>query len=251
MDGSKPGQADRDTMSSWPSNGGPTVAPIGRSLFPRDAVAHIYRPARSAMTSGMARTRTWRLEFEPRSAPFIEPLMGWTSGDDTLRQVQLEFPTLNSAINYAERQGVAYVVHRMGWDGGDTAAAMPPARPKRADEEGVEHARSFSDSALDRLGLAELCNDYRTALDRAAERRDGRGADDWPTPMRVVDDPELSLTEKRSILMNWAHTQYLIDQASAPAASEGPTRSALAEVEEALLALERRRAGEATALSSP
>ena len=40
--------------------------------------------------------------------PYIEPLMGWTGGDDTLTEVELTFPTLETAIAYAERQGVAY-----------------------------------------------------------------------------------------------------------------------------------------------
>ncbi|WP_348626236.1 NADH dehydrogenase ubiquinone Fe-S protein 4 [Rhizobium sp. CF080] len=59
------------------------------------------------MTSGNARTRDWRLVFERRSQQFIEPLMGYTGGTDTLTQVELEFPTLRSAIRYAERQGLA------------------------------------------------------------------------------------------------------------------------------------------------
>src|SRR5690606_3420064 len=54
---------------------------FGRSTFPRDAVARIYRPARSAMTSARPR-RAWRLSFERRSAPFIEPLMGYTGSRD-------------------------------------------------------------------------------------------------------------------------------------------------------------------------
>src|SRR5579883_3146604 len=45
------------------------------SSFPVDAEATIYRPAKSAMTSGRAGTRHWVLEFEPHSPLFIEPLM--------------------------------------------------------------------------------------------------------------------------------------------------------------------------------
>ena len=72
-------------------------------------MARIYRPGRSVTTS--ARTGSaWRLTFERRTAPFIEPLMGYTGGRDTLTQVELSFPTLESAIGYAERQGLNYVV---------------------------------------------------------------------------------------------------------------------------------------------
>ena len=82
---------------------------FGRSVFPEDAVARIYRPGRSVTTS--ARTGSaWRLAFERRTAPFVEPLMGFTGSCDTLTQVELSFPTLESAIGYAERQGLSYVV---------------------------------------------------------------------------------------------------------------------------------------------
>jgi hypothetical protein len=64
------------------------------------------------MTSGKARTRGWRLVFERRSAPYVEPLMGWTADDDPLAAVELSFPTLRAAVHYAERQGLPYVVQR-------------------------------------------------------------------------------------------------------------------------------------------
>ncbi len=95
----------------WPSNDNRhKPLSMGRSVFPDDAVARIFKPSRAATTSGKARTKGWRLVFERRTAPFIEPLMGYTGGDDTLTQVELSFPTLESAIRYAERQGLTYVV---------------------------------------------------------------------------------------------------------------------------------------------
>ena len=45
--------------------------------------ARIYRPAKTAMQSGTAKTKAWVLEFAPESAREIDPLMGWTSSDDT------------------------------------------------------------------------------------------------------------------------------------------------------------------------
>jgi ETC complex I subunit conserved region len=70
----------------------------------------IYRPARSAMTSGKARTREWKLRFEPRMPRYIEPLMGWTEHDDTLAEVELSFPSMEAAVAYARRGGLHYVV---------------------------------------------------------------------------------------------------------------------------------------------
>ena len=51
--------------------------------FRKGAVARIFKPSRST-TSGKAGTKGWRLRFERRTAPFIEPLMGWTGDEDTL-----------------------------------------------------------------------------------------------------------------------------------------------------------------------
>ncbi len=73
-------------------------------------VARIYRPAKSAMQSGLANTKLWVLEFEPESARGVEPLMGWTSSADMKSQVRLEFDTKDEAIAYAERNGLPYTV---------------------------------------------------------------------------------------------------------------------------------------------
>ena len=62
------------------------------------------------MTSGKRRTREWVLSFERRTPPFIEPLTGWTGGDDTMVQVNLSFPTRAAAVTFAERQGLNYCV---------------------------------------------------------------------------------------------------------------------------------------------
>ena len=70
--------------------------------------ARIYLPARTAMQSGTRKTRQWRLDLDNLGEPAIEPLMGWTSGTDTRRQVRLEFPTCEAAVAYAERHGIAY-----------------------------------------------------------------------------------------------------------------------------------------------
>jgi hypothetical protein len=73
-------------------------------------LARIYQPARTAMQAGKALTHKWLLEFEPESAPEIEPLMGWTASSDMRQQVQLEFDTREEAIAYADKHGIAYQV---------------------------------------------------------------------------------------------------------------------------------------------
>ena len=54
-------------------------------------VARIYRPAKTAMSSGQARAQRWVLEYEPERPKTIEPLMGYTSSDDMRSQIRLEF----------------------------------------------------------------------------------------------------------------------------------------------------------------
>lgn len=71
-------------------------------------VARIYRPARSAMQSGTAKTHDWILEFVPADARFIDPLMGWTGSEDTESQVTLRFNTSAEAVAYAKAHGLAY-----------------------------------------------------------------------------------------------------------------------------------------------
>jgi|SRR5690242_7678450 hypothetical protein len=70
--------------------------------------AHIYKPAKTAMQSGPARTKDWVLEFEPELPREIEPLMGWTSSADMKAQIRLSFESKEEAIAYAERNGIAY-----------------------------------------------------------------------------------------------------------------------------------------------
>ncbi|OYW81799.1 MAG: ETC complex I subunit [Hyphomonas sp. 32-62-5] len=73
--------------------------------------ARIYKPAKSAMQSGRGNTKEWVLEFVNTGAHRRpDPLMGWTSIDDTSSQVRLHFDTREQAIAYAEREGLNFTV---------------------------------------------------------------------------------------------------------------------------------------------
>ena len=72
--------------------------------------ARIYKPAKTAMQSGKAKTREWVLEFEPASARVSDPLMGWTLSSDMNGQVRLAFETREEAVAYAQRHGIAFEV---------------------------------------------------------------------------------------------------------------------------------------------
>lgn len=210
----------------------PMHAPLPRSgsVIPDDVTALIYRPSRSAMTSAPARNR-WCLVFERQMPSYLEPLMGWTGSDETQHQVSLQFPTLQAAVRYAERQGFRYGIQ------------MPTREPlPRADDDHPsDNSGAFADAVLHRLGITEMRGAYRRAIAGAREREDPEGPDHWNHPGQVVEDPALSLTAKRSILMNWAWNEYLLDQATTEGMPENDRVSRLDEVERALLELETDR----------
>jgi hypothetical protein len=70
----------------------------------------IYQPPKSAMQSGRAVTGSWLLEYELPTARRPEPLMGWTSSNDTLNSVKLRFDTKELAIAFAEKNGWGWSV---------------------------------------------------------------------------------------------------------------------------------------------
>jgi ETC complex I subunit conserved region len=72
--------------------------------------ARIYQPAKTAMQSGTAKAKGWVLEFVPASAREVDPLMGWTSSDDTQAQVRLRFDSKEAAEDYAKSKGIDYDV---------------------------------------------------------------------------------------------------------------------------------------------
>lgn len=92
--------------------------------------ARIYRPAKTAMQSGQAKTKQWVLDYEPDQPSEVEPLMGWTSSTDMKRQVSLRFDTKEEAVAYCERNGIAYQVFES----------------KRSGRRGMSYADNFAQS---------------------------------------------------------------------------------------------------------
>jgi hypothetical protein len=58
------------------------------------------------MQSGKARSRQWILEFNPKDASFIDPIMGWYGSKDTLHQMRLTFCSLEAAMAYANERNL-------------------------------------------------------------------------------------------------------------------------------------------------
>lgn len=72
--------------------------------------AKIYRPAKTAMQSGTAKTNQWVLEFDAEVPRKIDPIMGYTSSSDMKQQLKLLFETQEQAEAYAQRKGIEYRV---------------------------------------------------------------------------------------------------------------------------------------------
>ena len=72
--------------------------------------ARIYKPSKTAMQSGQAKTKDWVIDFEPEEARQVEPLMGWTSSGDMRQELRLRFDTKEEAIAYCEKRGIAFQV---------------------------------------------------------------------------------------------------------------------------------------------
>ena len=72
--------------------------------------ARIYKPAKTAMSSGTAKTKYWVLEFVNETGREVDPLMGWTSSSDTQAQVKMTFETKEAALDYAKEHGIDAIV---------------------------------------------------------------------------------------------------------------------------------------------
>lgn len=72
--------------------------------------ARIYQPSKTAMQSGTAKTNHWLLDYVSESPRTIDPMMGWTSSDDTQSQVRLRFDSKEAALAYALANGIDAVV---------------------------------------------------------------------------------------------------------------------------------------------
>lgn len=68
--------------------------------------ARIYRPAKTAMQSGKAKSRQWILEYCPIATSFTDPIMGWNGSNDTLHQIRLTFRSLESALAFAKDKNI-------------------------------------------------------------------------------------------------------------------------------------------------
>lgn len=94
--------ATNNGQQAWPCQ--------NRTRFPAGTRARISRRSRAPLTAGRGDTKCWRLIFQGVGQRFVDPVMGWTGTSDPLSGLELKFPTLESAIRYARRQALDFVV---------------------------------------------------------------------------------------------------------------------------------------------
>ena len=68
--------------------------------------------SKTAMQSATGNTRRWVVEFEPTAPKTTDPLMGWTSADDTTQQLTLNFASEAEAVAFAEKHGLDYEIQQ-------------------------------------------------------------------------------------------------------------------------------------------
>ena len=69
--------------------------------------AKIYIPTKTAMQSGVGKSKKWLLEYYTKDSK-ISPLMGWESTDDTLGEIKLNFSSKEKAVEYAKKNNINY-----------------------------------------------------------------------------------------------------------------------------------------------
>ena len=68
----------------------------------------IFSPSKRATQSGKNDGRMWRIDFDilEDGNRWENPLMGWASSSDSQQSLQIKFYSKESAIEFAERQGI-------------------------------------------------------------------------------------------------------------------------------------------------
>ena len=73
-------------------------------------VVKIFKPAKTAMQSGKAKTKLWHLQVMDDTIQIKDPLIGYNGGSSTKNQIKLQFETKEDAINFAKSKNYDYEV---------------------------------------------------------------------------------------------------------------------------------------------
>ena len=70
----------------------------------------IYKPAKTAMQSGLRKTKKWLAEYISDTDSIKDSLMGWNSSLDTQSQIKVFFETKEQAITWAKKNNYQFYV---------------------------------------------------------------------------------------------------------------------------------------------
>lgn len=70
--------------------------------------ARIYRRPKKATQSGNIHDHIWVLDYGQSLPRSHDPVTGWVGSKDTQAQVKLSFESKEQAVEYAERNAIAY-----------------------------------------------------------------------------------------------------------------------------------------------
>ena len=70
----------------------------------------IYKPAKTAMQSGLGKTKKWLAEYISDTDNVKDSLMGWNSSLDTQSQIKIFFETKEQAISWAKKNHYQFYV---------------------------------------------------------------------------------------------------------------------------------------------
>ena len=70
----------------------------------------IYKPAKTAMQSGLGKSKRWLAEYISNADNVKDKLMGWNSSLDTQSQIKIFFETKEQAIAWAKNNNYQFYV---------------------------------------------------------------------------------------------------------------------------------------------
>ena len=70
----------------------------------------IYKPFNTATQSGFLKFKYWIVEFPKDNNLGLDPLMGWQKSDNTYKQIQLKFDSLEQDLLYVEKNKLDYTL---------------------------------------------------------------------------------------------------------------------------------------------
>ena len=70
----------------------------------------IYKPSKTAMQSGLGKTKKWLAEYISNVDSTKDSLMGWNSSLDTHSQVKIFFDTKEQAISWANKNNYHFFI---------------------------------------------------------------------------------------------------------------------------------------------